>query len=606
MLAGAAAACTAPAPVVHAERIISRAGQPDRLERVQLPDWLGVGDRTEASHVRYRIDVSACANQPAATLWLYRLGAVYAVRDGAQRQPLAQLTAGGRLQLEDVLGPLAQIDPPVYNGRIPSLFELPPGARQVEIELLTLPYFPSGLVAAELGPAPALVQRQAVALESVVAFADAASGVVLVLGGLALLLWTQRRSDHALLWLAVACGLWGVRGVAYYGPVVPMDPTWFEQFNPLNVLLASMALTASVLSLLQLLTRARYRLLLGATGVCVLALVAATLAGRGGLQARSACQAVGFVMVTSLIPAVWRARSRLVPWQAPAFIATLVALLACALHDLLVVAGVLSVKGQAWVFWGFVVMLISFAGISGQYVVSTLNRAERSNEELERHVARKTQELEQSYAQLRENEREAARTQERERLLREMHDGLGAQLMTALRAVERGALGPHEVAASLQDGLDELRMLMDSSDMGGYLPGALAAWRNRWDARIAAAGIQLHWHIDESVDDAQLPGDTALHLLRILQEAATNVVKHAKARHLHFDARVKGEGAARELCITIADDGQGLPEGGARAGSRGLDNMRHRARQIGARLAIGAPPAGRGTLLALQLPISSS
>ena len=83
-----------------------------------------------------------------------------------------------------------------------------------------------------------------------------------------------------------------------------------------------------------------------------------------------------------------------------------------------------------------VALLVGFAAMSGQYVVLTLNRAERSNEELEQHVARKTTELEHSYTLLRESERDTARAQERERLLRDMHDGLGAQLMTALRGVE--------------------------------------------------------------------------------------------------------------------------------------------------------------------------
>jgi signal transduction histidine kinase len=437
-----------------------------------------------------------------------------------------------------------------------------------------------------------------------VAFSDAASGVVLVLGGLALLLWTQRRRDHALLWLAVASALWGVRGVAYYGPVVPVPPMWFEQFNPLNVLLASFALTMSVLSLLDLLTPRRRRWLVGAAAFCVVALVVTTVAGRGGLFARAACQAAGFLMVGSLVPAVWRERAQLRPWRTATLIATFLALLVCALHDLMVVGGALPATGQTWVFWGFVLMLISFAAMSGQYVVATLNRAERANEELERHVRSKTIELEESYARLRDNERESARAQERERLLRDMHDGLGAQLMTALRGMERGALAPQQVAQSLQDSLDELRLLMDSTDMGHYLPGALAAWRNRWDHRLAAVGVALEWQIDESLDEVQLAGDTALQVMRILQEAAANIVKHAQARRMLLDARAPLMDGARELQITIRDDGRGVPDGPARTGARGLKNMQHRAAQIGASLSIAGNGEG-GTCVTLRLPLEA-
>ncbi|MEO7642744.1 MAG: ATP-binding protein, partial [Ramlibacter sp.] len=241
----------------------------------------------------------------------------------------------------------------------------------------------------------------------------------------------------------------------------------------------------------------------------------------------------------------------------------------------------------------------------GQYVVLTLNRAERSNEELEQHVARKTTELELSYAQLRANEQESVRVHERERLLRDMHDGLGAQLMTALRGVERGALAPAQIAQSLQDSLDELRLLMDSTDMGHYLPGALAAWRNRWDGRLAAAGVTLDWRIDESLDQVQLSSEKAMQVMRILQEAATNIVKHAQARHMSLAAQVRQQDGRPVLCIEIADDGIGLGPATPRAGARGLKNMQYRAGEIGAVLRVeGLAAPLTGCLVALAVPLA--
>jgi len=270
------------------------------------------------------------------------------------------------------------------------------------------------------------------------------------------------------------------------------------------------------------------------------------------------------------------------------------------------VAGVLPPDADAYVFWGLSGVLVAFALISGEYVVQTLKRAERSNEELERHVARKSHELEQSYARLRDSEREAGRTQERERLMREMHDGLGAHLMTALRGVERGALGPAQVAQSLQDSLDELRLLIDGAEMGDYLPGALAIWRNRWDDRLAAAGVGLHWRLDESLDDVRLSGDATLQVLRILQEAATNIVKHAQARHMTLQAGTAARAGGRELRIAIRDDGRGMGQASDEAGQRGLRNMRHRAEQLGARLDIGPNGDGPGTEVLLRLPLDGA
>ena len=159
-----------------------------------------------------------------------------------------------------------------------------------------------------------------------------------------------------------------------------------------------------------------------------------------------------------------------------------------------------------------------------------------------------------------------------------------------------------QVAQSLQDGIDELRMLMDSTDMGSYLPGALATWRNRWDGRLGAAGVQLEWRIDDTLDGIKLSSDVALQVMRILQEAATNIVKHSQAQHMALDATVRGG----MLQIEVTDDGIGMPEGAARAGARGLKNMHYRAIQIGAQLEIAKRGvAVQGSCVRLLVPVES-
>ncbi|HEY8359405.1 MAG TPA: ATP-binding protein [Ramlibacter sp.] len=600
--AAAQGACDARAPIASVERTVSRVEAPPATTTVTLPDELPRPLRLEQVRLRYTLDVSACADVGNAALWLFRVGAPFTIHDDAGR-PLTLLSAGGRLPTDQWVAAMSASDRAVYNGRIPALFALEPGTRAVRIDLQTIPFIPSGIVAAEVGPTNLLLPVQARTLEGVVAFADVASGVVLVLGALALLLWTRRQADRSLLWLAVACGLWGWRGLAYYAPLVPLAPALFEQFNPLNVLLAAAAVSASVLSLLDAWTPRMRRLLWIGTAICVAGLVLSVTLQRGALATRGLSLAAGFVMISLLLLAVWRRRARLATWHVATLVIGLGGLLFCAVHDVLVIGGLLGPNEPSYVFWGFAAMLVGFAAMSGQYVVLTLNRAERANEELEAHVRRKSGELEQSYTRLRESEQEAARTQERERLLRDMHDGLGAQLMTMLRGVEREALPPAQLRQSLQDSIDELRLLMDSTDLGQYLPGALAAWRNRWDHRLQAAGVTLEWHIADGVDDVQLTGEAALQVMRILQEAAANIVKHAQARGMVLDARVLEQASGATLCIAIRDDGRGLQLPGERAGGRGLANMRHRAAQIGADLAVGPRSDGAGTEVVLWLPL---
>lgn len=569
---------------------------------VTLPDHLPVAACGQQQRITYEIDVSECAASAGAAIWLFRVGAPYRVTaDGA---PLTLLNSRAMLRAELVIGGLFPTQPDVYNGRIPALFALVPGTRRVSVELQTLPYIPAGVVAARLGAVNQLLPIQAGALEAVVAYADTASGVVLVLGVLALLLWLQRRPDQGLLWLAIACGLWGLRGLAYFSHAVYLAPLAFEQFNSINVLLTSAALAMSTGHALRSLQQ-RHATILGiVVATCVIAFLLSGAMQVGAAAVRALALAASFGMVGWLVAVVWRQRRSMARWECATLVGVLLSLLACAIHDLMVVGGWLAPSSSSYVFWGFILVLIGFAATSAQYVVLTLNRAERANEELERHVASKTHELEHSYALLRESEQESARAQERGRLLRDMHDGLGAHLMTTLRAVERGALTAQELTRSLQDGLDELRLLMDSTDMGHYLPTALAAWRDRWDARLLGAGVALEWSIDESLEHVQLTPDCALQVMRILQEAAANIVKHSQATRMKVDARVTITELGATLRIEVIDNGVGIGAGPASAASRGLKNMRYRAEQVSAQVAIERLdlPA-QGTRVLLCVPV---
>jgi signal transduction histidine kinase len=262
------------------------------------------------------------------------------------------------------------------------------------------------------------------------------------------------------------------------------------------------------------------------------------------------------------------------------------------------------------------VLVLVVGALVGERALRALQRAEGLNAELAQRVTEKNTELAQFYAQQRDAEllaeREGARLHERERLTREMHDGIGAQLMTALRGVERGAYGKEQVAQSLQDGLDELRLLMDSADVGRSLQGALATWRNRWDARLAAVGLGLVWEIDGAIEGVVLPEDTVLQLMRIVQEAVTNAVKHANASYITVNAGLAGAVLHLEIC----DNGAGLPAQTLASTpdltsntttQRGLRHIAHRASAIGAQCSVRslAAPA-HGVCVRVSLPVATN
>ena len=112
---------------------------------------------------------------------------------------------------------------------------------------------------------------------------------------------------------------------------------------------------------------------------------------------------------------------------------------------------------------------------------------------------------------------------------------------------------------------------------------------------MKAAGIALDWHSDEAFDAVQLGDESSLHLLRIVQEALSNAIRHSGATLLKVRAFVD-----HDTChVVIEDNGVGLPADRPRAG-RGLENMRRRAHALGGEARIDSGP--HGTTVAVHFP----
>lgn len=189
---------------------------------------------------------------------------------------------------------------------------------------------------------------------------------------------------------------------------------------------------------------------------------------------------------------------------------------------------------------------------------------------------------------------------ERERLTREMHDGLGGQIVSVLAMVERGLAAPSEIAESLRRAIDDIRIVIDSLDPGTTdLPESLGRLRARLDLLLRRNGITLTWSINEQVGTDILAPEGVLHLLRIIQEAVTNTLRHANATSV--DVRITlGEDERATLKLSICDDGCGLPTN-RRIGGRGIGNMNSRAEELGARITI--ENTGSGTRVDLTIPL---
>lgn len=221
-----------------------------------------------------------------------------------------------------------------------------------------------------------------------------------------------------------------------------------------------------------------------------------------------------------------------------------------------------------------------------------------ANERLTAQLAEREAELRRSY-QEREILLERHATQnERQRIMRDMHDGLGSQLISMLLAARRGEAHPAQVADGLQAVIDEMRLMIDSMDsVGDSLGSALAIFRQRIAPRIASAGVALNWRDESAGAYPQFEPRELLQVFRIMQEAVANALKHAEAGVLDIAIGPSPEDGF-SLRISISDDGCGM-ESHQRPG-KGMASMRSRAASIGARIEIAN--AARGVAVLLDLP----
>jgi signal transduction histidine kinase len=273
------------------------------------------------------------------------------------------------------------------------------------------------------------------------------------------------------------------------------------------------------------------------------------------------------------------------------------------LHDVLEVADFIPDDRVFFTRLSYSALLVAIgAGLTWRFA-QALNRVDGFAARLVIQLREAEEKLKASFAREQERERTAALARERTRLMRDLHDGLGGQLVSIValseRNTENGGIGDAARAA-----LKDLRLVIDSmDDIGGDLMLALASWRDRAAAQLRPHDIALHWR-------AVPPGLPVypelrpwhvIQIVRILDEAVTNAAKHAGARRITVKIETIGSAGGEHGCITVADDGRGFAvDGERRKASRGLRNMKNRAARCGAELELSS--GGGGTTVRLQLP----
>ncbi len=246
--------------------------------------------------------------------------------------------------------------------------------------------------------------------------------------------------------------------------------------------------------------------------------------------------------------------------------------------------------------------IINFAGfcfLIFRYYMRAVLAAKQAHQDLAQRLAEKEAELRDSYDRLREVERAQTLFDERRRLTQDMHDGLGSSLNSALRAVERGRVDGLGVAEILRTCIDDLHLAIDSMEPEhADLLLLLATLRHRLGPRLQLAGVTLHWQVKDVPTMPWLDPRISLHILRILQEALTNSLKHSGANQLWLSTAMAGDAVQ----VIIRDNGAGYDvDQAVSRGGRGMRNQQRRASAIGAVIAWSSSSQGSQTVLTLPL-----
>ncbi|MBI6843706.1 transporter substrate-binding domain-containing protein [Pseudomonas syringae] len=202
---------------------------------------------------------------------------------------------------------------------------------------------------------------------------------------------------------------------------------------------------------------------------------------------------------------------------------------------------------------------------------------------------------------------ESVREEEKARIAREVHDELGQMLTVLKLETSMCELAYADLDPGLSERLDSMKRLISqlfqlvrdvATALRPPILDAGIASAIEWQARRFEARTQIPCLVQVPDNLPALSDARATGMFRILQEALTNVMRHAQAHTVEISLTLQ-DGM---MCMTVADDGQGFVVESGRAVSFGLVGMRERVLMLGGRLELDSE-AGEGTTLRAYIPL---
>jgi len=472
------------------------------------------------------------------------------------------------------------------------------GTNEIDFRVESSLTRPLGIGLVTVGPDAPL--RAAFRLRALLTFEGprVIAGVVGVLSIGALLFWLVRPRERVFGWLGLVGLLWCFWDLQYFIYAVPINVALFWRLIVDVLFLLIWAMYGFALSFFEIARRGRLVLLSGVA-------IAGMIAVRETLLALDFSDRPSFLLVIPLSAATLYVLARAC-WRQPrlenlAMLGAVTLATAFGFHDFAYIGAVISGAGFQLIPYGGLLVFLVFGFALGRRVLVALAAIEDDNLTLEQRMAAATDLLSRSEAERRRLEVANAVDTERERMMREIHDGIGSSLITALAVAQRERQSANTIA-TLRKSIADLRIGVDSLEpINGDVVMLLASLRHRMERDLADAGLTFVWREMSAPPLPWLDATGALHILRIVQEAIGNTLKHADATELSIDCHSEPREGRRGVLVTIADNG--------RSGSivapgrgRGVTNMKARADALNAWIAFERA-AGKGTKVQLWLPL---
>jgi signal transduction histidine kinase len=474
----------------------------------------------------------------------------------------------------------------------PAILSLPAEKLVSGSNAVTIRFAETGTVAGiRIGTVAALVPRYQRDVTLAVEAPRLINAILAALGRLALVFWLMRRKEITLAWLALMAALWFFSNLRFLVmPAGSLEPA---------LRLAALGLLYTFWGMGISLFRFKNSLAWLAAGAAATLLIAPALLAYPA-EAATATAILGLAAMPVLAQYAWGT------WQAPGYgnllaAGATLAGVAALLHDQAVAASPDSGAGFNLSPYAALLCVSIFVLSFGRRLLAALSLEENLNILLENRSRAATASLAASEAARRVLMVANAVNEERDRLMREIHDGIGSSLIAAIAASERQA-EPVNAVAILKRVLTDLRVAVDSLEpVQGNVPTLLASLRHRLEPDFRKAGIAFDWRVEEVPELDWLDSVNALHVLRIFQEAFANVVSHAQATRVAVRCFPEDREGGPGITVEVSDNGRGFADRGGTPG-HGLRNMASRAEALDAVLTTRSEP-GNGTTVSLWLPL---